>query len=124
MSVRLLKEVLDDFNVTYEVSEKKCDLIVKVCQARERLQESHCVILHCIITMTIRMTSHTGITAAHSRPLCSRWFITMTEKSIQIDSHKDESDQFLSISDINQLITIHYDRFLSSIKNIDYICSE
>ena len=36
MSVRLLKEVLDDFNVTYEVSEKKCDLIVKVCQARGR----------------------------------------------------------------------------------------
>ena len=42
MSVRLLEEVLDDLNVTYEVSEKKRDLIAKVCQARERLQESHC----------------------------------------------------------------------------------
>ena len=41
MSVRLLKEVLDDLNVTYKASEKKRDLIAKVLQARERLQESH-----------------------------------------------------------------------------------
>ena len=42
MSIRLLKEVLDDLNVTYKASENKCDLIAKVRQARERLQESHC----------------------------------------------------------------------------------
>lgn len=42
MSVRLLKEVLDDLNVTYKASEKKRDLIAKVRQARERFQESHC----------------------------------------------------------------------------------
>ena len=30
------------FNVTYKASEKKRDLIAKVRQARERLQESHC----------------------------------------------------------------------------------
>lgn len=36
MSVRLLKEVLDDLNVTYKASEKKRDLIAKVRQARER----------------------------------------------------------------------------------------
>ena len=42
MSIRLLKEVLDDLNVTYKASERKRDLISKVCQARERLQESHC----------------------------------------------------------------------------------
>lgn len=41
MSIRLLKEVLDDLNVTYKASEKKRDLIAKVRQARERLQESH-----------------------------------------------------------------------------------
>ena len=34
--------VLDDLNVTYKASEKKRDLIAKVRQARERLQESHC----------------------------------------------------------------------------------
>ena len=41
MSIRLLKEVLDDLSVTYKASEKKRDLIAKVRQARERLQESH-----------------------------------------------------------------------------------
>ena len=41
MSIRLLKEVLDDLNVTYKASERKRDLISKVRQARERLQESH-----------------------------------------------------------------------------------
>ena len=42
MSICLLKEVLDDLNVTYRASEKKRHLIEKVRQARERLQESHC----------------------------------------------------------------------------------
>ena len=42
MSIRLLKEVLDDLNVTYKASERKLDFIAKVRQARERLQESHC----------------------------------------------------------------------------------
>ena len=42
MSIRLLKEVLDGLNVTYKASEKKRDLIAKVRQDRERLQESHC----------------------------------------------------------------------------------
>ena len=42
MTIRLLKEVLDDLNVTYKASEKKQDLIAKVCQAREELQESLC----------------------------------------------------------------------------------
>ena len=42
MSIRLLKEVLDDLNVTYKASERKRDLIAKVRQARERMQESHC----------------------------------------------------------------------------------
>ena len=42
MSIRLLKEVLDDLNDTYKSSERKRDLISKVRQARERLQESHC----------------------------------------------------------------------------------
>ena len=42
MSICLLKEVLDDLNITYRASEKKRHLIEKVRQARERLQESHC----------------------------------------------------------------------------------
>lgn len=42
MTIRLLKEVLDDLNVTYKASDKKQDLIAKVRQAREELQESHC----------------------------------------------------------------------------------
>ena len=33
MSIRFLKEVLDDFNITYKASEKKRDLIAKVRQA-------------------------------------------------------------------------------------------
>ena len=42
MSIHLLKEVVDDRNVTYKVSEKKRDLIAKVHQAREWLGERHC----------------------------------------------------------------------------------
>ena len=42
MTIRLLKEVLDDLTVTYKASDKKQDLIAKVRQAREELQESHC----------------------------------------------------------------------------------
>lgn len=42
MSIHLLKEVIDDLNVTYKVSEKKRDLIAKVHQAQESLGESHC----------------------------------------------------------------------------------
>lgn len=33
MTIRLLKEVLDDLNVTYKASEKKRDLNAKVRQA-------------------------------------------------------------------------------------------
>jgi len=41
------------------------------------------------------------------------------QKSIKIDNHKKASDGFLSISDINRLISIDYDQFLSSIEIID-----
>ena len=39
MTVSLLKEVLDSLNVTYRSNEKKAQLIAKVRQARENLQE-------------------------------------------------------------------------------------
>lgn len=39
MTVSLLKEVLDSLNVTYRSNEKKAELIAKVHQARENLQE-------------------------------------------------------------------------------------
>ena len=48
MSIHLLKEVLDDLNVTYKASEKKHDLIAKVLQAQERLQER-------LLTMTFKV---------------------------------------------------------------------
>ena len=41
------------------------------------------------------------------------------QKSIKIDNYKKASDRFLSISNINRLISIEYHRFLSSIENID-----
>ena len=77
MSIHLLKEVLDDLNVTYKASERKRDLISKVCQARERLQESHCqqdAPSHFALYRNNDYMDdhHTGITAAHSRrPHCS-----------------------------------------------------
>ena len=37
MTVRLLKEVLDDLNITYRSSKKKADLIEKVRRARANL---------------------------------------------------------------------------------------
>ena len=37
MTIHFLKEVLDEFNVTYRASEKKADLIAKVHQARANL---------------------------------------------------------------------------------------
>lgn len=40
MTVRLLKEVLDDLNVTYRTNEKKADLIAKVREVRQNLQAS------------------------------------------------------------------------------------
>ena len=39
MAVRLLKEVLDDMNLTYKTNEKKADLIEKVCHARVSLRD-------------------------------------------------------------------------------------
>ena len=39
MTVCLLKEVLDSLNITYISNEKKAELIAKVHQARENLQE-------------------------------------------------------------------------------------
>ena len=39
MTVRLLKEVLDDLNITYRSSEKKADLIEKVRRARATLHD-------------------------------------------------------------------------------------
>ena len=39
MTVRLLKEVLDDLNITYRSNEKKADLIEKVRRARTTLQD-------------------------------------------------------------------------------------
>jgi len=44
------------------------------------------------------------------------------QKSIKIDNHEKASDRFLSISNINRLISIDYHRLpsiLSSIENID-----
>ena len=77
MSIRLLKEVLDDLNVTYKASERNVTLLPKFAKPGKGckkviLNKTHPVILHCIVTMTIRMTNRTGMTAAHSRPLCSR----------------------------------------------------
>ena len=39
MTVRILKEVLDELNVTYNANEKKADLIDKVRHVRAALQE-------------------------------------------------------------------------------------
>ena len=36
------------------------------------------------------------------------------QKSIKIDNHQEASDRFLSISNINRLISIDYDRLPSS----------
>ena len=41
MTVRLLKEVLDDMNLTYKTKEKKADLIEKDCHARVSLRDEY-----------------------------------------------------------------------------------
>ena len=41
MTVRLLKEVLDDMNFTYKTNEKKADLIEKVRHARVSLRDEY-----------------------------------------------------------------------------------
>ena len=42
MTVRLLREVLDELNVTYKASDKKAVLIGKVREARQNLQGNYC----------------------------------------------------------------------------------
>ena len=46
MTVLLLKEVLDDLNITYRSSEKKADLIEKVRNARATLHDASRLQLH------------------------------------------------------------------------------
>ena len=41
MTVRLLKEVLDDMTLTYKTNEKKADLIEKDCHARVSLRDEY-----------------------------------------------------------------------------------
>ena len=41
MTVRLLKEVLDNMNLTYKTNEKKADLIEKDCHARVSLLDEY-----------------------------------------------------------------------------------
>ena len=74
MSIRLLKEVFDDLNVM--LVKRKATLLPKFAKPEKGckkviVNKTHLIILHCIVAMTIWMTNHTGITAVHSRPLCS-----------------------------------------------------
>ena len=73
MTIHLLNEVLDEFNVTYKASKKKADLIVKVHQAQENLQNTENFQHYTEVSLHFRM-SHEN----RDKPGKSHWYNRFT----------------------------------------------
>lgn len=93
MTVRLLKEVLDDLNITYRSSEKKADLIEKVRRARATLHDDashdHNMRGHAVSSFKFRKTGtpFEDWSSVRRNPLCLYYYDDQKERLLYLFFH-------------------------------------